>query len=104
MSEVLQTNIFFYITSAAVVVVTLLIVAVLVYVLLIVRNVKELTDKLREGSDLIASDLMVFRERLKATGSKLQRGLGFFAGRVFPRRRRGSRKNSRKEADESTEE
>lgn len=94
MSEVLQTNIFFFITSVAVVVVTILLAAVLVYVLLIVRNVKDITDRLREGSQLIASDFKALRDRLYATGSKLQRLGGFFWDKIFLRRSQKRRKKS----------
>jgi len=101
MSEVLQANIFFFITSVAVVVLTILLVAVLVYVLMIVRNVKDITDRLKEGSELIASDLAAFRERLYGAGNRLQ-GMGAaILGRLFSRSRRARRSAKREEESES---
>lgn len=94
MSEVLQTNIFFFITSAAVVVLTILLVVVLVYVLLIVRNVKDVTDRVREGSELIASDLRGMRSRAGQI-------VGFIAEKFFMGKRRTRRSKSAK-VEEST--
>lgn len=99
MSEVLQANIFFFITSVAVIVVTVLLIAVLVYVLLIVRNVKDITDRLREGSELIASDIAALRERLQKTGIKLQSIGSFFWDKIFSRRGRGARKSVKKDEE-----
>ena len=91
MSEVLQANIFFYITSVAVVIVTILLAVVLVYVLMIVRNVKDISDRLREGSKLIEGDIKAMRERIGGVGVKLQNVADFFLGR-FLRKKRSSRK------------
>lgn len=102
MSEVLQANIFFYITSVAVIVVTVLLAVVLVYVLLIVRNVKDITDRVREGSELLANDLGALRDRLQTTGLKFQQLGALFFDRLF-RRKRTRRKNAKQEETASEE-
>ena len=61
MSEVLQANVFFVITSIAVVVVTVLVCFVLWYLIKILRNVREITDRLRRGSEQLAEDANAVR-------------------------------------------
>lgn len=101
MSEVLQANIFFFITAVAVVVVTLLVAAVLVYVLMIVRNVKDITDRLKEGSEIIAGDLQALRGKIFAAGNKVG-DMGTFLVNTLLRRKSSSRrkKNVSEEANE----
>jgi hypothetical protein len=61
-SEVLQTNVFFIITSIAVVVVTVLFSVALYYVIRILRAVRDIAERLREGSEVIAEDVATVRE------------------------------------------
>lgn len=65
MDELLQTNIFFYITSAAVVVITILLAAVLVYVLRIVTKVNRLTNTVEKEGKEIMKDVSNLREAVK---------------------------------------
>lgn len=92
MSEVLQANIFFFITSVSVVLVTILLVAVLFYVLGILRNVKEVTDRIKEGSRMLAQDFSQAREAIKREGKKTTNIISFFLDRFEPKKRRASRK------------
>lgn len=61
MSEVLQTNLFFIITSMAVVVFTIFLCIALWYVIRILRNVRDMTDRLRRGSEMLADDADALR-------------------------------------------
>lgn len=61
MSEVLQTNIFFVITSIAVVVLTILLCFVLYHVIGILKNVRDITDKVKRGSEQLAEDAQAVR-------------------------------------------
>ena len=56
MSEVLQTNLFFVITSISVVVVTILIGVMLYHIIRILRSVREIIDRLKKGSEVLAED------------------------------------------------
>lgn len=64
MSEVLQTNIFFIIASFGVVVVTILVAIALWYIIRILRAVKDIAERVREGSEIIAEDAAHLREEL----------------------------------------
>ena len=92
MTEVLQTNIFFIITSGAVIIVTLLLIAVLVYILQIIRNVRDMSNKLKEGSELLAEDFKELHVRLQGGNFGLKTVLGLLAGKFLSRRRRTKRK------------
>lgn len=100
MSEVLQANIFFVITSIAVVVLTILLCFVLYQVVRILKNVQDITDRLRRGSEQLAEDAQVVRsfvhEGIIGTARKFLGGLG--GGE-----KRASRR-AKKEADLSEEE
>ena len=68
MEQIAQSSIFFIITSISVVVVTILVVAVLLYVLRIVRDVRSVTNKIKQGSDSLSGDMGEVREQLKRKG------------------------------------
>lgn len=61
MSEVLQANIFFVITSIAVVVLTVLLCFVLYQLVRILKNIRDITERLRRGSEQLAEDAQVVR-------------------------------------------
>ena len=61
MSDVLQTNIFFIITSVAVVIFTIFSCVALYYLIRILRNVRDVTDRLRRGSEQLAEDAQAVR-------------------------------------------
>ncbi|OGE76905.1 MAG: hypothetical protein A3C85_01185 [Candidatus Doudnabacteria bacterium RIFCSPHIGHO2_02_FULL_48_21] len=61
MNEVLQSEVFFFITSIAVIVLTGLAVGVLVYFISVVKDLKHVARVARREADHIASDLADFR-------------------------------------------
>lgn len=61
MNEVLQTNVFFVITSIAVVLLTILVSVALFYLIRILRNVRDITDRLKRGSEQLAEDALAMR-------------------------------------------
>jgi predicted RNA-binding protein with PUA domain len=62
MSEVLQANVFFMITAVAVVVVTIFIAIALYQLIRIMRAVRDIVERVREGTDVIAEDVANVRE------------------------------------------
>ena len=88
MDIILQTNIFFYITSAAVVLVTILIILVLFYVLSILRNVRDISDKAKEGTEILAEDLGELRKNVKKEGFKARQIIDYFLQLITPKRKR----------------
>ena len=82
MDIVLQTNIFFYITSIAVIVVTVLLVVALFYLIAIIRNVKEISDRLRKGTEILSEDIGEFRDNVKRDGMRFMHVVRFI-GKAF---------------------
>ncbi len=64
MSEVLQTNVFFFITSVAVVAFTVLLCIVLYQVIKILGSVRNIVDRLEEGSEAVAYNLKQLRDHV----------------------------------------
>lgn len=79
MGEVLQANIFFFITAASVVVVTIFLAIILFYVIKIVRSVRRIVVRIEEGSEILAEDFQQARTVVSGTGSMLLHLLGFKA-------------------------
>jgi hypothetical protein len=97
---VLETNIFFYITSVAVVIVTVLVAIGLYYIIGILRNIRDVSDRVRRGSEQFAEDVNEFREAIKEDGATVRhifalimRGAGWFPS---PAKKRGTRRKSAK--------
>ncbi len=68
MSEILQANIFFFITSVAVVVFTILLCTILYQILKIVKSVKRIVDRVEAGSEQLASDMSKLRSYFQEGG------------------------------------
>jgi hypothetical protein len=62
MTEVLQANIFFFITGIAVIVFTALLCVALYHLIRILKSVRRVMDRIESGSEVIASDMEKFRE------------------------------------------
>lgn len=90
MSEVLQANIFFFITSIAVVVFTLLLCIVVYQVIKILKVIRRIIDRIDEGSEVIAEDIEHFRAYV-SEGSLVSQLIHFFLGQR-PRPSRSHRK------------
>ena len=64
MSEVLQTNVFFFIASVAVIAFTVLLCVVLYQVIRILGSVRSIVDRLEEGSEVVAHNLKQLRDHV----------------------------------------
>lgn len=62
MSEVLQANVFFFITGIAVIVFTLLLSIALYHIIRILKSLRRVMDKIEIGSEIIAEDMQSVRE------------------------------------------
>ncbi len=65
MSEVLQTNVFFVITSISVVILTLFTCVAMWYIIRILRNIRDVTSRIKRGSDLLAEDAQALRSFMR---------------------------------------
>lgn len=64
MSDILHANIFFFITAVSVVLVTIMVIVALYYVIRILRAVRDVAERVREGSEVIAQDAANLRDGL----------------------------------------
>ncbi len=108
MDTVLQTNVFFFITSVATIVLSVLVGIALFYFIGILRNVRDVTDRMRRGTETLAEDLSDLRDNIKEEGVRIKhfvqfigRQTGWFSDRGKRPRRRSRRKS---EIDTSSEE
>lgn len=87
MTEVLQANIFFFITAAAIIAFTIFLCVAVFYLIKILRTVSRLTDRIEAGSENIAKDIDNLRSYV-AGGALLSQAVGFFTrGRSRTRHR-----------------
>lgn len=99
MSEVLQTNIFFFVTGIAVLVFTLLLCILLYHVIKILKSIRRVIERIEVGSEIIAEDMSHFRQYFSER-SFLANIVGVFFGRRNSRGtdtgKRSSRRNGTK--------
>jgi hypothetical protein len=88
METLVKADIFFFVTTIAVVVVSLLGVIVLVYAIRILRDVKDVSSRVRTGSELIGDDLAKVRTHMKHYGlfKAVLAALLALAGSVYKRK------------------
>ncbi|HBV01578.1 MAG TPA: hypothetical protein DEF00_04320 [Candidatus Taylorbacteria bacterium] len=68
MQEFIKADIFFFITTVAVLLVTGGIIIALYYVIKILRNVHDVTDRVEEGTKALSEDISLLRSNLKSNG------------------------------------
>lgn len=100
MSEVLQANIFFFVTSIAVIVFTLLLCVALYHVIRVIKSIRRIVDRIEEGSEAIAADMAHIRKYF-AEGSLISHVLGLVLGgrentTAQPKKRSRSKKRASK--------
>ncbi len=78
MNPLIQANIFFVITSVAVILLTILGIVMLTYVVLILRDFRGISQKVREETDLIATDIDSARAHIKEKGASIGSTIDFF--------------------------
>ena len=68
MDALVKSDIFFFITGAAVVVLALAVLVALVYVIRILRNVSDISDRAREETELLQEDIHAARSKARQAG------------------------------------
>lgn len=86
MSEVLQANIFFIIASIGTVVFIILVSIALYQVIRILRSVRQIVDRVEEGSETLADDVSQLRSYV-VSGSMFSQIIGLFMGNQAKRGR-----------------
>lgn len=90
MTTLIHADIFFFISTIALVLVSVGIIVALVYLIKILRNVSEVSDKVKEESAEIITDIRHLRSDMKREGFRMQH-VGQFFARLFRRRVRSKR-------------
>lgn len=76
MSEVLQANVFFFITAAAVIVLTVFLSIALFHIIKITRSIRRIVERIEIGSEVLADDMEKVRSVVTGTSSMLVHLLG----------------------------
>jgi hypothetical protein len=102
MDQASATNIFFVLTSVAVVTVTILLCVILYFLARILRDVAEVTRRLRGGADSLSDDLASIRLALRRGlhGLKERAVKGARSMGVIPPKGRGKNARARPPDDE----
>ncbi len=61
MSEILQANIFFFITGIAVIIFTALLCVALFHVIKVLKSLRRIMDRIEEGTEIITEDMQNVR-------------------------------------------
>ena len=77
MSNLVQSDIFFFITGMSVIMLTAIFAIILVYVAYVMRNLKQILDTAKRETDLIAEDINQLRTNVKEEGMKVKSFIGF---------------------------
>lgn len=95
MDTLIHADIFFFVTTIAVVVVAAVFTVALIYLIKILRDVKEVTQKVREEASMIHEDIQNLRAEIKKEGFRLEGLLSFFRN-IFKQKRSRTGKSSTK--------
>lgn len=79
MGEILQANIFFFITAASVIILTIFLAIVFYHIIKIVKAIRRIVDRIEEGSEILAEDFEAVRGTVVGSASMLSHLLGFKA-------------------------
>ncbi len=97
MQEFIKADIFFFITSIAVVLVTIGLAVALYYIIRILCNIREVTERMDEGSKVLAEDLSELRGTIRREGfvwghifGFLKKQSGLFGKKTHARRKSGT--------------
>ena len=86
MTEIVHADIFFFITATAVIIIGLGMLIALYYVVLILRDVRAVAQKVRKASDELEQDFEIVRTEIKNGGLRVRTifelVLGFIARQI----------------------
>ncbi len=95
MSEILQANIFFFITGIAVIIFTALLCVALFHVIKVLKSLRRIMDRIEEGTEIIAEDMQNVRAYFTEDGF-FPRLLGSLMGGKQSGGRRGAKQDKKK--------
>jgi hypothetical protein len=96
MDEILQANIFFFITSVGIIILTVFVCVILYHIIKLLRSIRTIVERVEEGSEVIAEDVAQLRAYV-VQGSLVSQIMSF----VFGKGAKSSARARRKSNDES---
>lgn len=87
MESLLKSDIFFFITSIVVIAIGIGIVVAFFYIIRILRDVKDVSKTVKQGTEEMAQDLSLLRTKVKSEGSLV--GMTAFFRKLFARSKKG---------------
>ncbi len=87
MSNILQADIFFFISSIATVIITIILSIAGYYIILIVRDARYVAKKLIEATDDLEEKFQEIREQVSEEGRKAKYIVDFFLGRFMEKKK-----------------
>lgn len=91
MSTLIHADVFFFVTTIAVVVVAVVLTIALVYFIRVLRTVRDVSEAIKEETNLIREDIRVAREDVKREGFKLKHLVSFLSN--FSNKKQGRKTN-----------
>ena len=73
MTEIMKSDIFFFIASVSVMVLTVVLFGCLLYIFFILRKAKRIVDVIKEESEHIVADMRVLRATLQADSGAIRK-------------------------------
>ncbi|MFM2381775.1 MAG: hypothetical protein RLZZ76_542 [Candidatus Parcubacteria bacterium] len=93
MNEILQVNIFFFITSVGIVLLTGMVCVILYHIIKLLRSIRSIVERVEEGSEVIAEDVAQLRAYI-VQGSLVSQIMSFVFGKGAKTASRARRKNT----------
>jgi membrane protein implicated in regulation of membrane protease activity len=79
METLMKADIFFFVTTIAVVAVTICLVYAAYYLIRILRNVEEISEEVKQESQLVREDIGDLRANIREEGVKVKHFTNFFS-------------------------
>jgi hypothetical protein len=91
MNNILQADIFFFISSIATVIITIILSIAGYYIILIVRDARYISAKLRNATDDLEEKFMEIKEQVSEEGKRAKYIIDFFLGRFMGKKKTRTR-------------
>ena len=88
MESFLKSDIFFLITSASVILIVVMLLVILGYILRIAKNIKDMTDLAKDGTESFFKHVSDFGENIRKEGAKAAKSVtSLVSAKVAPKKR-----------------
>ena len=94
MNSLIHADIFFFVTTIAVVVVAAVFTVALVYFIMVLKNIRDVSEVIKDETHLIRDDIHAARENIKQEGFKLKHIISFFSN--ISNKKQGRKTNTKK--------